>query len=101
VSQAHRGQTRLPVLVALLLLAIRGVLLWLLVPLALLWWVVAWPVLRRRSVRLAQLLGWADLNLVAAIERSILRPLIGSPLPWVPASELSAVTHRIGFTDPA
>lgn len=101
VSQASRGQAPLPILVGLLLLMIRGVLLWPIVPLALAWWVVGWAVFHRRSVRPAQLLGWVDLNLIAAIERSILRPLIKSPMPWTPASEVAAVTHRVRFADPA
>ncbi len=95
MSQSDRGQRRLPTIVALLLLLIRGVLLWLVIPAALVWWLVAWPILRRRRVRLAQLLGWTDLNLMAAIEHSILRPLIASPLPWTPAKALPNVRHPV------
>jgi len=85
--------------VALLLLLVRGVLLWLVIPATFVWWLAAWPVLRRRGVRLVQLIGWVDLNLIAAIERSILRPLVASPLPWTPAKALPYISHRIGLLD--
>jgi hypothetical protein len=79
VKQVPR-QVKLPVAVAASLLVLRGVLLWLAVPLALVPWPAAWPFLRRRSVPFAQFLGWVYLNLVAGIERCVLRPLIHSPL---------------------
>jgi hypothetical protein len=88
-------------MVALLLLLIRGVLLFLVIPAGLVWWLVAWPILRRRRIRLAQLLGWLDLNLIAAIEHSILRPVIASPLPWTHAKALPSTSHRIRLSDPA
>lgn len=92
--------SQLPAFGGLLLLLIRGVLLWLVVPASLLWWVFAWPFLRRRQVRLSQLLGWVDLNLVAAIECTLLRPLVRSRLAWTPVSAMPTVKHRIGFLDP-
>lgn len=101
MSNTESSPPRLPFGVALLLLAIRGVLLWLLIPLGTIYWLMVWPILRRRQVHLLQLLGWIDVNLVAAIERTILRPLISEPLPWTPASALPRVTHRIRLTDPA
>ncbi len=91
---------RLPVGPALLMLMIRGVLLWLVVPATAFCWLLAWPVWRLKRIRLAQLLGWVDLNLVAAIERSVLRPLVSTPLPWTPAAELRNVKHRISAVDP-
>jgi hypothetical protein len=49
----------------LVVLVLRGLLLWLVVPIA----VIAWPVVRARQrksgVSLGQYLGWIDLNLVA------------------------------------
>jgi len=83
----------------LLLLLIRGGLLWVVIPLSFGWWCCAWPFLRRRQVRLAQFLGWVDLNLVAGIERTVLRPLIRVRRDWTPASAMSTVSHRIGFLD--
>lgn len=89
---------QLSMIATLLLLIVRGLILWLVIPLTLLWWLLTWPILQKRKVSLAQLLGWVDLNLVAAIERSILRPLIRSPLPWTPVKALPDVSHRINWS---
>jgi hypothetical protein len=100
VNQIDKAEPRrLRVVVALVLLVVRGVLLWLVVPLTVLGWLLAWPFRRRKPVHLAQLLGWMDLNLIAAIEHSILRPVISSPLQWTPLSALLTVSHRIGLLD--
>ena len=96
----ERSNVRLPISVALILLGIRGVLLWLVVPLSLIAWPCLWPILRRHNIRLGQFLGWVDLNLISTIEHSILRPLIKVPLPWTSTRELPNVTHRIGVLDP-
>jgi len=100
VKSVARFNVRLPISVVLILLGMRGVLLWLVVPLSLNAWPSLWPILRRHNVRLGQLLGWVDLNLISAIEHSILRPLIKVPLPWTSTRELPNVTHRIGVLDP-
>ena len=100
MNAVERSNVRLPISVALILLGIRGVLLWLVVPLSLIAWPCLWPILRRHNIRLAQFLGWVDLNLISAIEHSILRPLIGVPLPWSSARELPTITHRIGISAP-
>jgi hypothetical protein len=57
--------------------------------------------LRRKDVTFGRFLGWVDLNLVAAIEHSILRPLFREPRPWTPARSMPEVTHRVGRLDPA
>ena len=61
--------------------------------------ICAW--LRRRGVSARQFLGWIDLNLMALLSRSILRPLFRAPPPWVPVSQMSRVTHRLRWVDPA
>jgi hypothetical protein len=90
---------RLPLVSGLIFLCVRGALLWLVVPLGFLTWLIGWPLWHQRGVGLGKLLGWADLNLAAAIQRSILRPLVRYPLRWTPLVELPSVTHRIRFTD--
>ena len=80
---------------------VRGVLLWLAVPVGFVWWLVAWPRLRSRRVRLGQVLGWLDLNLVAAISHTVFRPLLTEPAPYWSADKLPLVTHRILAADPA
>ena len=64
------------------LLVIRGLLLWIIVPLTFVVWVLLMPAraarrvfLRRRSPSLRQYITWADAVLIAALERSVLRPI--------------------------
>jgi len=67
--QSSRGA----VTASLTLLLFRGVLLWLVVPVATCVWVML-AVLRRRPAGLGQFLGWVDLNLIAALnERRCVR----------------------------
>lgn len=87
-------------LAAFSLLLIRGFLLWVVVPLGVVFWLLLWPYLRFKRVRLGQLLGWIDLNLVAFIERTMLRPLLPDRVPWTPARALPNISHRIGPHDP-
>lgn len=77
------------------LLAIRGILLWIVVPLAICTWLPASFWLRRRGVNLDQFLGWVDLNFVACLQRTVLRPFFSSPIGWVPARLMPEVTHRL------
>ena len=61
MKSVARFNVRLPITVVLILLGMRGVLLWLVVPLSLIAWPCLWPILRRHNIRLAQFLGWVDL----------------------------------------
>jgi len=85
----------------LLVLVVRGVLSWLVVPIAL----VAWPVVHLRQhttgVTLGQYLGWIDLNLIACVQRVATPLLVRKPIPWTPSADISKVTHRLRATDPA
>ncbi len=85
----------------LLLLLLRGILLWLTVPLAICAWPFAYVTLSRSGVKFGQFLGWVDLNLMAFLSRIVLRLLFRDPLPWVPWREMSRVTHRLRFIDAA
>ena len=91
---------RWPAAGGFLFLCVRGLLLWIVVPVASVVWVLGWPFWRRRQVAFAQMLGWADLNLAAALMRVPFGPLVQNPLPWCPMDEAGAVTHRVAFTDP-
>jgi hypothetical protein len=85
---------------ALILLTVRGVLLWVIVPFG----VLAWPLVvvasRKRGLRLGQFLGWLDLNLTSAIQRTVARPFFDGPIPWTPFSAAAGLTHRIRPLDP-
>lgn len=79
---------------ALILLLIRSVLLWILLPLETCLWLALSPWAYRRGVGPGEFLGWADLNLIAFLQRLILRPLFPERQPWVPVHAMPEITHR-------
>lgn len=83
----------------LVFLTIRGFLLWLVMPVSIVGWLLAFPRLHRRNVTPGQFLGWVDLNLAALLSRSVLRPLFRAPPPWVPLHVLPWVVHRVDLLD--
>jgi hypothetical protein len=85
---------------ALILLTARGTLLWVVIPLALVLWLVIVVPLRKRGVSLGKFLGWLDLNLISAIQRTLARPFLDAAIPWTPLSAAAGVTHRIRLIDP-
>jgi hypothetical protein len=81
----------------ILMLLVRGVLLWIVVPISVAWWLIGLPInalTRRPLVGLSQAIGWADLNLIALLT-------LGHQTPFVSWSQASKVTHRVGWLDPA
>ena len=85
-----------------LFLCVRGILLWIVIPAAFCLWLRALPgraLLGQRYVRLGQMIGWADLNVSAAIGLVLLRP-VGGSVAFVPWSQVDAVQHRVGWLDP-
>jgi hypothetical protein len=94
-------QRRNSVMGGIVVLLIRGGLLWVVIPVG----AVVWPFvalrLRRRDVTFGRYLGWLDLNLIACVQRMILRPLVRAPADWVPARDMARVTHRLRAVDPA
>lgn len=87
----------------LALIVLRGFLLWLLWPTALLVWLARspWAALRRRRVRLRQVAGWLDLNLVAFLEAGLLRPFFIERQTFVPWSEAKDLTNYPNLLDMA
>jgi hypothetical protein len=86
----------------LALLLVRGLLLWLVVPMGFLVWVFGWPYWFSRQVELGAFLGWLDLNTIALLQRTLLRPLFrAARLPWTPLHEAAELVHCISFVDPA
>jgi hypothetical protein len=82
-----------------LLVLLRGILLWLLIPLGTVAWVLTLPFSRRG---LGNFLGWLDYNMIALLQRTVFR--VGYPEPscrWVHFRDLSTVKHRIRFGDMA
>lgn len=79
---------------ALLLLTLRGILIWGYVPLGTLVWLLTYGWLRRP---LGEFLGWLDLNVIVLLQRSVFRPFFRPPTQArVPISKMSTVRHRIG-----
>jgi hypothetical protein len=79
---------------ALALLFARGILLWLVIPLGSAVWVlvISWG----RRVTLGEFLGWLDLNLVAALQRSLLVLLIQRPtVEFQPLRNMAGTVHRV------
>jgi len=84
------------------LLAVRGLLLWLVVPLALLLWLLLTPmraILHRSFISPGKVIGWADLNLTAAVGHILIRPF-GRPVGFTPWSGMASVDHRVSVIDP-
>lgn len=94
-------ERRNSVIGGLVVLLLRGILLWVVIPIAALTWVIVGLRLRRRGVRFAQYLGWVDLNLIAVLQRTVARPLVRYPTDRVPAKSMPQVTHRLRAIDPA
>jgi hypothetical protein len=92
---------RVPLVAAgVTLLLLRGVLLWVVIPVATCVWMIIRTVGRHRQLGLGQFLGWADLNLTAGLQRTALRPLFATPARWTAWSEVGNVTHRVRLLDP-
>jgi hypothetical protein len=64
----------------LLVLVLRGLALWVVIPVVFVLWLllapVRWLVHGRNRPRLRQYVTWADMTLVASLERGPLRPLV-------------------------
>ena len=83
------------------LLVVRGLLLWVVIPLGFIaWLLLGWV----RGVGPGQFLGWVDLNLIAALQRLLVRRVNGEwPMPrvdFVPIGKLRSVRHRVSVLDP-
>jgi hypothetical protein len=86
----------------LVFLMVRGLLLWLVIPAGVALWLLLVParvLLRKRYLRLGQVIGWLDLNSSALIGQLTLRP-IGRSARFTPWSEIERVTHRVRLADP-
>ena len=98
--EAHQ-RLRFPLVTGIAFLVLRGVLLWVVIPLAF----VLWVIVRlsggdRSDLSLRTVVGWADLNLCAALSRSLLRPMVIRPLEWTPWRDVESVSHRVSPLDP-
>lgn len=77
------------------LLFVRGLMLWLVVPIAVLTWPFA-ALASKSRLGLGVYLGWIDLNLIAALQRLL---LARKPVKWTSFRTIGEVTHRVGRLD--
>ena len=84
-----------------LLFVVRGLLLWIAVPVETVLWVLLLPLFAYKRVSLWNFLGWADQNLIAALQGSLLRPFFSERATFVSVRDMTRVTHRLRVTDPA
>ena len=85
-----------------LFLCIRGILLWVVIPIAFCAWLMMLllrPMFRKPYLPIGKLVGWAGLNLRAAIAQALLRPL-GYRIRFTPWADLHHVKHRVNWADP-
>src|ERR1700682_1691529 len=99
----YRPASRVEAVAVLALLLVRGVLLWLVVPLAFCFWLLLTParaLFRRRYVGVGRVIGWFDLNLVALIGQVLIRPF-GRRVDFTAWSAISSIDPRVRLIDPA
>lgn len=78
------------------LLVVRGVLLWIVVPVSFIAWLLVFSWLCRTGP--GPFIGWLDLNLVAALQRSMFRPWVPVPsVDFVHVSGVGGVRHRVSL----
>ena len=78
-----------------LLVLLRGILLWILVPGGVIVWLsfVGWS-----GVTLGNFLGWLDYNVIVLLQKSVFRPWLGhTGLQRVPWARIRELKHRINF----
>lgn len=83
-----------------LLLLVRSLLLWIVIPLAVLVWPLLVPRLERMGVGFRQYLGWVDFNLIVFLQRVVFRPLMRQRDNYVSLESIATIAHRVRFTDP-
>jgi hypothetical protein len=92
--------TELPLVPGIILLVVRGLALWLIVPFGFVSWLLAvpWMVSHGHSPRLW--ISWIDYNFCVALERGPLRPLMPRPLlDWLSIERMDELKARTGPND--
>jgi hypothetical protein len=83
------------------LLVVRGLLLWIVIPIGFFVWLLFGWIL---GAGVGQFLGWLDLNLIAALQRVLVHRINGEwPMPRVasvPIGMLRSVRHSVSVLDP-
>lgn len=70
-------------------LMLRGIYLWAVLPIAAVCGFCAHRYLTRHDASVGQIVGWLDMNIMAAIFHTVFRPLRNSvQVPWIPIRSL-------------
>jgi len=102
LSTSRRFGIGLEAIALFVLLVVRGWLLWLVIPIAFLGWLVMSSIrmtLGKPYITPGKLIGWADMNLTAAIGQVLARPF-GRRSDFTPWSRVLSVGHRVSIIDP-
>ncbi len=102
MSTSRRLGNGLEAIALFVLLVVRGWLLWLVIPITFLVWLVMSPIrltVRKPYITPGKLIGWADMNLTAAIGQMLVRPF-GQRSDFTPWSKVLSVEHRVSIVDP-
>ena len=102
MSTSRRLGNGLEAIALFVLLVVRGWLLWLVIPITFLVWLVMSSIrltLRKPYITPGKLIGWADMNLTAAIGQMLVRPF-GQRSDFTPWSKVLSVEHRVSIVDP-
>lgn len=90
----------LPDVPAFILAIVRGLALYLLIPLAFVFWIVAFLWIFRYSKSLPQFITWVDYNFCVSLIRGPLRPLIPEPrAELLPLRRIKEMTDRTKLVD--
>ena len=102
ITTSGRLGTGLEAIALFALLVVRGWLLWLVIPIAILGWLVMSPLrlaLDKPYITPGKLIGWADMNLIAMLGQVLARPF-GRRSDFTPWSRVLSVEHRVSIIDP-
>jgi len=102
MSTSRRLGNGLEAIALFVLLVVRGWLLWLVIPITFLVWLVMSSIrltLRKPYITPGKLIGWADMNVTAAIGQMLVRPF-GQRSDFTPWSKVLSVEHRVSIVDP-
>ena len=90
----------MPDVPAFVLVIVRGLALYLLIPLAFVFWIVAFLWIVRYSKSLPQFVTWVDYNFTVSLIRGPLRLLIPEPrAEWLPLRRIKEMTARTKLYD--
>jgi hypothetical protein len=89
-----------PTFPAFIVLIVRGLALYLLIPLAFIFWLLAFFWISKYSKSLPQFVTWVDYNFSVSLIRGPLRALIPEPrAEWLPLRRIKGMTARTKLYD--